>query len=286
VTEGLIVDLLRVAHGLEADAHYLRARLFRAAALAVGARAGRSDLRLGCGLEGIAEGAIADLEREGEHPVLVSALREALRGIVEKTPPPSGGMPVSVCVHCGDVTLGAGHDMQPCPRCGAGPLAARPVSPAPYYDAAALDDVLAGLELTPRVLGEMCAGLDEKVAKSASWPVQDILDHLLGAQRLIWTRAQRMLDEEEPDLGAGVPPPRATDTGPPLTIGALLAAFDQERSQLLRRARGLGEREWERGGMAPGWGRTTVRQRLTYLVRHEHDHLGDLATSLAESGGA
>lgn len=280
---GLSVDLLRVARALEADAHYLRARLFRAAALGVAARASRSDLRLGAGLEEAAEAAVTGLEAQGAQPTLVAALHEALIGISKGTPPLPGEIVISVCARCGDVSLGD-NVMAPCGGCGSGPLAARPVFTAPYYTPAPLDQVLAGLEMTPRLVGQMCEGVRDERAQTGAWPVMDILDHLVGAQRLIWRRAQRMLDENEPDLGGGVPPPRASDeSSDPLTVAGLITTFADERSQLLGRARYLAPQEWDRGGTAPSWGRTTVRQRLTYMVRHEHDHLGDLVESLSEA---
>jgi len=276
----LAVDLLRVARGLEADAHYLRARLFRAAALGVTARASQSFPRLGSGLEQLAGQTIADFGAQEGRASLAAALRDALDGIPTGQAPPSPEMTVSVCMRCGEVSLSQGR----CPSCGAGSLASRPVLMAPYYEPAPLDEVLSALEITPDVCSELCAGLDDEAAQRGRWPVHDILDHVLGAQRIVWARTQRMLDEEEPDLGAGVPPPRASDAGEgPLTVADLLAAFGNERAELLQRVRGLTLDSWERAGTARNWGRTTVRQRLTYLSRHEQDHLGDLVESLAEA---
>jgi ribosomal protein L37E len=279
--EGLAIDLLRIARGLEADAHYLRARLFRAAALGVAAEGSRTALRLGSGLEEMAEASIAELERHVTRHGLATALREALRGIAEGSTQPSGEMSVVVCQRCGEV--GLGQDSGPCAACGAGPLAARRVFSAPWYDPAPITEVIAGLELTPKLVAAMCDGVDEATAQHGTWPAIDVLDHLLGAQRLIWGRAQRMLDEDEPDLGGGVPPPRASDAGETLTAAELIHTFHQERAELLGRVQDLAREDLDRGGTARPWGRTTVRQRLTYLARHEHDHLGDLAQALTEA---
>jgi len=262
--EGLAIDLLRVARGLEADAHYLRARLFRAAALGVAAEASRTALRLGSGLEEVAEASIAQLEAHATRPGLAMALREALRGVSEGSTPPSGEMSVVVCQRCGEVSLG--QDSGPCAACGAGPLAARRVFSAPWYDPAPLEQAIAGLELTPKLVAAMCDGLDEATGQRGTWPAIDVLDHLLGAQRLIWSRAQRMLDEDEPDLGGGVPPPRASDAGETLTAAELIATFREERADLMARAGAWLLRIWR--GAAPrarGAGLPCVYRELCQL---------------------
>lgn len=278
----LVVDLFRIARGLEADGQYLRARFFRAAALGVAFRASRETSRLGAGLEQFADGVIAELAAQKGRSSLASALREAVDGLRLGQPPPSGETAVLVCTRCGEVSIGGQEDAR-CPACGAGALARRALATAPYYDSATIGDVLSGLEVTPVICAQLCGGLDHDAAQRGTWPVTDILDHLVGAQRLIWGRAKRMLDEDEPDLGGGVPPPRASDSGEgPMNVDQLLKAFRKERDDLLARVRNLDPRELETGGTARNWGRTTVRQRLTYLARHEHEHLGDLVQSLSE----
>jgi len=277
----LIVKLLRVARGLEADAEYLRARLFRAAAFGLLMQASRSAMRLGSGLEALGQEAIGELGSLEGRSGLAAELREELEGISLKRPAPAAEISVSVCQRCGEVITGGLMDR--CPRCGAGFLAARPVNNAPYYDPLPSEELLPALAATPAICSELCADLDEEIARKGNWPVMDILDHLLGAQRVIWDRTQRMLDEDEPDLGQGVPPPRASDTGGQLSAQDLLRALRDERSELVARMRDLPHDALERGGTASNWGHTTVGQRLTYLARHEHDHLGDLAQSMAEA---
>jgi hypothetical protein len=99
-----------------------------------------------------------------------------------------------------------------------------------------------------------------------------IVAHLLGAERLLVGRAERMLAEDDPALGSVTPP--FDDAGADLPT--LVARFSAARERTLALLRTLTPAQWQRTGHHPEWGRRSVHQELSRVARHEHSHLAEL----------
>ncbi len=271
-----IVGLLAVARGLEDDGQYNAAKVFRAAALAEGFRATRRHPRPGVDLEEALDRAVADLEEAGHGDELLSVARRA-RDIVR-----GGGWPtldeipdLFVCRDCGEATVG--EPPSSCPVCRGRALRFQEIGPIYFLEPMEIDDLLAALASGADQVEELTAGVTEEEAGRGEWPMRAIVSHLLGAERLLVGRAERMLNENDPEF-VSVEPEDVTerDEGEQPSTSEMVERFLDARRATLSRLRSLSPEQWKRAGRHPEWGRLTVQQQLSYVALHEHSHLADL----------
>lgn len=275
-----LIELGRIARALEDEGHYQSAKLFRAALLSELADATRDRPRT---KEQLAR-AIADAERWIDEQSRLSPLAEPISLVAETVR--AGKMrfegdlaPVWVCRYCGQTMRSSRPDA--CPGCGAGWLSFEAVPAVFYLLPLDRDIVIGALEAFPRVVAGVCAGLSEADAGSGEWPPRDVVSHLLGAQRLLGRRALQTLAEDEPEFRP-VPPTEVaekSDGGRP-TVGELVARFRETRDAFLEKLRPAGSDQLRRIGRHPQWGPMTLLQQISYIARHEHSHLGDLARAV------
>lgn len=156
----------------------------------------------------------------------------------------------------------------------------------------ALDEAIAVLERTPRVLRTLLEGLPDAWVQCDegpdTWTPQQVVAHLANADRTVWmVRARSILDSTE-----AVPFP-AFDRDAHLhdaaghTLAGSLDAFDAARHDALRELRALHEAgalhegALDRTGIHPAFGVVTLRQLLSTWVTHDFTHLAQITRTLA-----
>ena len=274
----LILHLLSAARGFEADGRYSQARAFRAAALAEEIRATAEHPKMGTGLEESAFHAAAEFRSAGGRPELAEILDDIAHSAPER--PPSASLRLHVCRWCGYPA----KDEAPatCPGCGAGHLVFSEIPGVYFLQPVPIPDLLDSLESTPSECARACAGLDGQQSTAGEWPVVAILSHLLGADERLTQSALESLEKDDPAPRPLVP---ATEVraGEGLDLGALLDRFAEARAALLLRVTSLTPDQWARSRVHPLWGRMSVHQYLSYVARHEHQHLSDLRQAAARA---
>lgn len=279
---GRIVRLLAIARGLEDEGQYNIARLFRAAAFGEGVRATIERPRPASGLYEEMDAAIADLRSNGR-AAIAGAMAEALATARAGRIPTLNDTPLTfTCRSCGEVVLGEAPAA--CPVCRARQLTFEP-SPAVWYAASlAPEEILRALEVNLADIREVTAGVSEARADDGVWPLRAILEHLVGSEHLLAGRAGRMLEEDEPrfvpvdpnDIGM------ADELVTP-SVAALLEDLAEARLATIARFAAVAPEDWRRAGTHPEFGRLTVSQQLSYLVRHEQWHLAELEERCREA---
>ena len=278
--ENRAARLIAIARGLEDDGHYNAAKGFRAAAISDLNAATRSHLRLGSGLESEMLAAINELGAEGREPELAAMLARAVEHVVSGTLSTLEDIPETrVCRTCGQVLFGAAKSN--CPRCGARPYTFQEIPPAYYLDPVEPDELLAGLQANLEDVQGITAGVSEEDASHGVWPMRDIVNHLLGGERMLTSRAIRMLREDEPVLTLLAP--TDIDEEIDLTTQEMVDQFAEHRTATISLFRDITPEQWHRAGFHPEWGRYTVQQQMSYVLRHEQTHLAEL--ELRRNGG-
>ena len=148
-----------------------------------------------------------------------------------------------------------------------------------------LDDVLAILARTPRVLDVQLRGLPEAWTEAnegdGTWNARNVLGHLINAEDYDWIPRARIIVEGG---GPFEPFDRFDHLAHRVPVIDLLETFAEKRAANLDtlRAWHLGPRELARTGTHPEFGRVTLDQLLATWVVHDLDHLNQVARVLAK----
>jgi hypothetical protein len=153
-----------------------------------------------------------------------------------------------------------------------------------------LDEALAILERTPRALAALLSGLPrawtEATEGDGTWSPREILAHLVHGERTDWIpRARIILAHGE---GRPFDPfDREGHASLPADPAALLAEFASARAESVAalRAMRLSEKDLDRAGRHPAFGRVTLRQLLATWVVHDLGHLRQAARVMAKRYG-
>jgi rubrerythrin len=276
-SSNLVVRLYSVARGLEDEGQNNIAKLFRAAALSEMYRASQERPRQGAGLHEELQDLVTDLvASESTSESFASALFRALEAFEKGEWPQLTDIPETyVCRFCGTVMVGTKPDR--CPSCAARPLTFQESIPVFYLEPLTPEVVREALLSNLKEVIRYVDGVSEDAADQGVWPMRDMMSHLLGAQLLMFGRARRMLEEDNPDLGS-LPSTevRVRETSDSSTMAEMLEIFRSSREALIEFADQLSDQEFERAGYHREWGTITILSQLTYLVRHEQSHLAEL----------
>lgn len=155
-----------------------------------------------------------------------------------------------------------------------------------------IEESIALLERTPRVVGDLLEGLPESWLHEpdtvGGWTARDVLGHLISGEIDDWIpRAEIILRD-----GTSRPfdpfdrfAHEERDRGLPLTT--LIERFAVLRAESVSRLRELvSEDDLERRGVHPEFGEVTLRQHLATWTVHDLDHVAQLYASLAASRDA
>jgi DinB superfamily len=150
-----------------------------------------------------------------------------------------------------------------------------------------LEEALAILERTPRVLASLLSGLPREWTdareREGTWSPREILAHLVHGERTDWIPRARILLAH----GEGRPFDPFDRGGHDAISGdvpSLLAEFAAARAQSLADLRSLGIRDEDLGrtGRHPAFGRVTLRELLATWVVHDLGHLRQAARVMAK----
>jgi hypothetical protein len=192
--------------------------------------------------------------------------------------------PAHTCRSCGALFVGPAIPRS-CPTCEAPDSSFLEHLPVWYLEPADAPRVLDMLAETPRRIEEGLSGHDDAdlglLPAPGEWSARDTLEHLVSTEQLLAERVARLLSEADPDLQARAmwaetvtSDEASVRTGEPATV--LLARYLELRGATLERLGGLDERQWQRSGRHPEWGRVTVLSQAAYFARHETSHLAQL----------
>jgi uncharacterized damage-inducible protein DinB len=153
-----------------------------------------------------------------------------------------------------------------------------------------IDESIALLERTPRVVHELLAGLPESWLSERDtadgWTARDVVGHLISAELDDWIpRAERILNDgttrpfDPFDRFAHVERDRAA------TLHELIDRFADLRAQNLARIRELIDDEalLDRRGLHPDLGEVTLRHLVATWTVHDLDHVAQIYAALAGS---
>ncbi len=168
-----------------------------------------------------------------------------------------------------------------------------PVSPTTSPESAMtttfLDETVALLERTPRVLHDLLDGLPETWVDGRDtpdgWQPRDVVGHLISAELDDWIPRAEMIMEH----GSSRPfepfdrlQHEERDQGVPLT--ELIDHFSELRLGTLARLGELvSEADLDRVGLHPSLGEVTMRQLLATWAVHDLDHISQVFAALSAS---
>jgi len=152
-----------------------------------------------------------------------------------------------------------------------------------------LDEAVAILERTPRVLRALLEGLPEAwincTEGEGTWSPFDVVGHLCDGEETDWIPRTRIVLEHG-DARAFEPYDRFRHLGVDhgRTIGARLDRFEALRAESLKtlKAFELAASDLGRRGLHPELGSVTLEQLLATWAAHDLDHLFQISRTLAK----
>ena len=152
-----------------------------------------------------------------------------------------------------------------------------------------LDQAMAQLARTPRVLDAMVRELPEAWLRGAegpeTWSPYDVIGHLLHGERTDWLTRARII-REQGEARPFDPFDRFAQfrESAGRSIGELLDAFAAARTENLRVLASwrLAPADLARTGTHPSFGRVTLEQLLATWVAHDLDHITQIARVMAK----
>jgi hypothetical protein len=146
-----------------------------------------------------------------------------------------------------------------------------------------LNEALAVLERTPRVLGELLGDLPEPWVQAnegpGTWSPFDVVGHLIHGERTDWVpRAEIILTEGERRAFPPFDRFAQFEASRGKTLGELLETFAELRARSLARLRSfrVTAADLGRRGLHPELGPVTLEQHLATWVAHDLSHIGQI----------
>ncbi|HET7010962.1 MAG TPA: DinB family protein [Anaerolineales bacterium] len=269
---------IALARGLEAGGYYNTAKLLWALAYSDEIR--RSEI------EGVPKGEATlvqglkalqkELEQSGAPARALDYLKRGLQGVEQRGElgwHDSGDL--AVCRSCGTLMIAAIPDR--CPGCGAWKLTFRVFLPVHFLEPLEPETALKWLKATPKILGELMAGLDAASISAppapGEWSMREAMHHFLLTEGLLSGRVRQLLEEDRPRL-VGVSAWAAEPEDSPAE--EMLARFRDSRRETVDRLAELNAEQWMRVGDHDEFGPVTLLQQASYFARHDHSHLAQV----------
>lgn len=274
--ESRLIQLERMAAGLEAEGYFGAAKLCRALSRSMLTRAAydAGTPRAGSALEHEADALMQSLAQADIRPELLAALRtglDAARANSMTTWEQIGA--VHVCRICGEIFLA--DVPQFCPVCSSHVLTFWDVPHVFYLEPLSPAQVTSALASMPETLKDVLADLTESqltLSPAANeWSIRDVLWHLLMAEGVLAERSKRLLAEHNPSLEAQAV--WAFENDAVVTTQDLLSQFAQSRAATVARLQAIRAEDWSRGGWHTEFGPVTLLQQASYFAKHERYHL-------------
>jgi uncharacterized damage-inducible protein DinB len=272
----LLIQLERMAAGLEAEGYFGAAKLCRALSRSLLTRAAYAlgTPRAGGALESDAHALMQSLTHANIRPDVLAALRtgfDAARDNSMTTWEQIGA--VHVCRICGEMFVADVPER--CPECSSHVLTFWDVPHVFYLEPLSPAQVTSALATMPETLKDILADLAEsQLAWSPAaneWSIRDVLWHLLMADAVLAERSKKLLAEDNPSLAAQAVWTFENDAA--MTTSDLLSRFSQSRELTVARLQALQAEDWSRGGWHTEFGPVTLLQQASYFAKHERYHL-------------
>jgi ribonucleotide monophosphatase NagD (HAD superfamily) len=138
-----------------------------------------------------------------------------------------------------------------------------------------------GDELAAAIKGQSDAVLSRR-PDAKNWAAKEVICHLRDTEEVFGARLEQIVAMDvEPKLVA-TNPDRWAEERQYLAndAGGALAAFRQRRAETLETFGKLTPAQWEKGGIHPVLGRTTLNGFLSVMAWHDENHLDQLTRAL------
>jgi uncharacterized damage-inducible protein DinB len=155
-----------------------------------------------------------------------------------------------------------------------------------------LDESIALLERTPRVVHELVAGLPESWLSERDttdgWTARDVVGHLISAELDDWiTRAESILDHGTTQPFPAFDRFAHVERDRDASLHELLDRFATLRAESIARIRELvDDGHLDRRGLHPELGEVTMRELISTWTVHDLDHVAQIYSALAGSRDA
>jgi hypothetical protein len=269
-----IVQLIRIARGLDRGGFYNAAKLFWAAAFSAEIHfSNQVGLPDGDELDQEIEAVIQGLTADGVGAALINAMQLARQGVRENRAIPVSQAPqVRVCRACGEIILG--EPPQRCPACKADGLGFREFLPVYFLEPLSPPQALAALSSAPDEVEGLIAGLSEEQmaqpSRPGDWAVRNVLWHLWVTQELLSERVEIMLSENNPPLKRVAA--WADENSEGVTAGEIVQRYRSSRQALVEQLSSFSAQDWWRSGQHEEFGLVTILTQASYFARHERSH--------------
>jgi len=146
-----------------------------------------------------------------------------------------------------------------------------------------LEDILNGLESTPRILAEMMAAVPAAMVKErrlpGRWTIHEHACHLVQVQPLILERFKRFSREETPEFTPFIPgTSEPDDTLLEMDLDDALGEFPERRREILDLVAAFDDALWRREALHPEYTLYTPFILLRHTLFHDHFHLYRIET--------
>lgn len=277
-SEQRILELVRLARGVEAGGYYNLSKLLWAMAYSQEIQASNN--------AGVPRGAtlidelatmIEDLREQDAPANLVQALergtdavREDRTNLYEEIPNPY------VSRTNGGIFLG-----KPSTHTDGGddPLDLREFLPIYYFDGMKPAEIIEALRSYPGTIISMIEGLSEEQRNQApaegEWSLRELLWHFAMAQRVFEGRVEQMLAEDNATLKS-VAVWSIKSEG--LSTAEILDLYRESRQKTLDLLEPVTPHDWWRTAWHDEFGHVTLLQQASYFARHERSHMAQLVS--------
>ena len=136
-------------------------------------------------------------------------------------------------------------------------------------------------DLAAAIKGQSDAILSRR-PDATNWAAKEVVCHLRDTEEAFGTRFQLILAMDVDPALVGSPADRLADERQYLRNDPdeALAAFRRRRAETLETLGKLTPAEWEKGGIHPVRGRTTIDGFLSLMAWHDDNHLDQLTRAL------
>lgn len=275
-----IIQLVRLARGVEAGGYYNLSKLLWAMAYAEEIRGSNTaGVPRGAALIGELETMIEDLRGQDVPAELIQALERGTNAVREDRTNLYEEIPnVYVSRSNGEIFLGKPHTRT---DGGDDPLALREFLPIYYFDAMKPAEIIEALRSYPGTITSMTEGLSEEQRSQApaegEWSVRELFWHFAMAQKVFEGRVEQMLAEDNATLqGVAVWAMKSEE----LSTEQVLDLYRESRQKTLAHLEAAAPDDWWRTAWHDEFGTVTLLQQAAYFARHERSHMVQLVATI------
>jgi len=147
------------------------------------------------------------------------------------------------------------------------------------------------MEKTLQILDNMMSDVSQEIATTLcdlsdapnGWTTVEVVCHLRDFDKVFHSRAQMMVDQEEPKLPAYDHEEMAVEGNySEQSLSAALDALRASRAEFVAFYRGLSDAEWERSGVHPESGQFSLTDSVMQVGHHDVMHIEQIVRILGQ----